>query len=207
MAMKLFGDSAGMAVPALRGHPKWSDWWARWIKERASYDRIVPAPRATWRHWRGLIRELAGQTARRQAETLHRELRAFGYHDDGAVDHWATPRDMLDKRTPGGDCEDHALVLGASLKELGWDGEHLILAIGKLPDGRDHAVLVLEIEGERWVADQWRDGLHHVVFRAFSGWSTTVAWDWANNAWSWAWADLPIETRKPQDAKGGERRA
>jgi predicted transglutaminase-like cysteine proteinase len=57
-----------------------------------------------------------------------------------------------------GDCEEYALEKRARLIGHGWPSSALLIAVGRLPDGRQHAVLLARVGREVWVLDNRRNG-------------------------------------------------
>jgi predicted transglutaminase-like cysteine proteinase len=86
---------------------------------------------------------------------------------DRAVNHTIRPRadpavkGFADRWMLGvsvGDCEEYALAKRERLIDRGWPSTALLIAVGRLPDGRQHAVLLARVGREVWVLDNRRSG-------------------------------------------------
>ena len=102
-----------------------------------------------------LIDGLRGAVIMRQLHEVNRAINRSTYREDrrnwGLRDHWAAPRELLDR---GGDCEDFAIAKYLALRELGFPAEDLHLLI--LYDTRRlraHAVLAVLLGGRELVLD------------------------------------------------------
>ena len=74
----------------------------------------------------------------------------------GVIDHWATPREMLERRS--GDCEDYAILKMALLRELGVPASSMsVVILGDESRGLFHAVLSLRTNRGHLILDNVRD--------------------------------------------------
>lgn len=85
---------------------------------------------------------------------------AIRYTEDrvlyGRADHWATAGETLQRRA--GDCEDIAIVKMQLLAAQGVARESMHLVIARdLARAADHALLVVELDGRRWLLDNVTD--------------------------------------------------
>lgn len=118
----------------------------------------------------GRMRRLEGAEPLAQAEAVHRLMNARPYEEDrrqfGRSDVWQTPFAFWRQ---GGDCEDYAIAKYMALRALGFDEERLLLTVlvGRAR-GEVHAVLLIEIAGDWYVADNLKRGLRPLD--RYDGW-------------------------------------
>ena len=109
-----------------------------------SHDLVV----ATWRREIEALRSAPAQQQMERVNSLVNHL--VRYRPDVGGETWGKPLETL---ITGGDCEDYALLKAYSLLRLDWPRQALYLAIGRLIDGRRHAMLSVELDGETYLLD------------------------------------------------------
>lgn len=97
----------------------------------------------------------------------------------GQSDRWATADETLRRRA--GDCEDIAIVKMQLLAAQGVSREDMQLVIARdLVRGADHAVLVVQIEGQSWMldnaTDQILDASQSYDYRPILSFSANTKW-------------------------------
>lgn len=158
-----------------------------------------------------IARKLAGLAALQpleQAEAVHRLMNARPYKDDlrqfASSDVWQTP---LAFWRQGGDCEDYALAKYLALRVLGFSEAELRLTILTSRARREvHAVLLVAVGGDWYVADNLKRGLRRAD--RYDGWkpeysvSDAGAWRYVARSASTlaAAADEPAATKLPEPA-------
>ena len=93
-----------------------------------------------------------------QIDRVNRYVNAVAYRSDlanwGQGDRWVSPGEFFAR---GGDCEDYAIAKYFALRSLGVSKDDLrILIVWDRLNDRQHAVLLVQIKGERWVLDNSR---------------------------------------------------
>lgn len=118
-------------------------------------DKVCNSPVAT--KFRSIAEQAAGMGQHARLEFISRSVnRAVAYRDDsvgwGRSDYWADPTEIASRGY--GDCEDYATAKMWMLRALGYDADQLQLVV--LKETRRnlfHAVLVVHVDGERYVLD------------------------------------------------------
>ena len=105
--------------------------------------------------WRGLLAFLKEKPVETQIAEINIHMNKAPYITDiinwGVRDYWATLFQFMRK---DGDCEDYAIAKYISLKELGVDADHMRIAVVQDTNlNIPHAVLVVAVNGTRWVLD------------------------------------------------------
>jgi predicted transglutaminase-like cysteine proteinase len=136
----------------------------------------------------GRIRNLPAQSRLAQAEAVHRLVNARPYREDqrqfGRSDVWQAPFAFWNQ---GGDCEDYAIAKYMALRALGFSSEQLRLTV--LTNRREvHAVLLIEIEGAWYVADNLRRSLRRLD--QYDGWKPVFS---VSDAGAWRYVARPLE--------------
>lgn len=127
---------------------RFREWMARAEAGTAGLVRSRNLVVATWRRE---IEALRSAPARRQMERVNTLVNNLvPYRRDAGVETWGGPLQSL---TKGGDCEDYALLKAYSLVRLGWPRQALYFVAGLLADGRRHAMLSVELDGEAYLLD------------------------------------------------------
>lgn len=137
----------------LSAFTKWADMLARHQWEEAHAHQPQPCrisadfscPRDGWQN---LIRELEGRPVAEQVAAVDAFFNAVPYLEDsinwGSPDHWATPREFLER---GGDCEDYAIAKYFTLKALGVDPARMrLMVVEDLNLQMPHAVLAVRLD-------------------------------------------------------------
>lgn len=108
--------------------------------------------------------------------------RAVTYRADqelwGARDHWATADETLARGA--GDCEDIAIAKMQALRRLGFEDRDLYLSVGRDAAGREHAVLLVRIDGRFWVLDDRAERM--IEADEFHGFTPTLTFG-AGTSW------------------------
>lgn len=123
------------------------------------------APRVGPSNWHDISNEVRSWRAsffvsRPSLTVLNRTINErIEYRGDGiGRDHWQGPQET--SRLRAGDCEDFAILKMAELYALGVDPYDMIVVVGKLPDGRGHAVLTVRERNEWFVLDNLRSSAY-----------------------------------------------
>lgn len=106
--------------------------------------------------WKAFIESLSGLAPREALNHVQRTLNAYPYVLDiinwGIEDYWATPLEFLWKESD--DCEDYAIAKFMALKAAGFRNDQMrIVVLRDLNLRAMHAVLIVEIDGERLMLD------------------------------------------------------
>ena len=109
--------------------------------------------------WRATLETLRARPPLEQVRAVDRAINALPYVSDsenwGQADRWETPREMFAR---GGDCEGFALTKYFSLRALGFEDAALRLAIvWDTQDREEHAILLVQADGQTWVLDNKAD--------------------------------------------------
>ena len=127
---------------------RFREWMARAEAGTAALARSRNLVVATWRRE---IEALRSAPARQQMARVNRLVNNLvSYRLDADGETWGEPLESL---TKGGDCEDYALLKAYSLVRLGWPLQALYLVAGRVADGRSHAMLLVELNGEAYLLD------------------------------------------------------
>ncbi len=127
---------------------RFREWMARAEAGTAGLARSRNLVVATWRRE---IEALRSAPARRQMERVNTLVNNLvPYRPDAGGETWGEPLQSL---TEGGDCEDYALLKAYSLVRLGWPRQALYFVAGRVADGRRHAMLSVELDGEAYLLD------------------------------------------------------
>jgi hypothetical protein len=105
--------------------------------------------RAKFQSWRS---DRKRSLAREVAQWIQREAREH-YVPDGAVDHWATLEETLERN--GDDCDGLELLVNQLLRDLGFGADEVYRAIVYRPaDGQHHMVTFwFETPDDPWIID------------------------------------------------------
>lgn len=112
--------------------------------------------------WQSFLQSLAGQTPEqklREVNAFHNRARYILDIVNWQVeDYWASPFQFFRK---DGDCEDYAIAKFMSLRALGFRNDQMrIVVLRDLNLRVAHAILVVELNGEKYVLDnQIRDAI------------------------------------------------
>ncbi len=105
--------------------------------------------------WREVIDSIRGKSLLVQLKTINSHLNKAPYITDMVnwqqKDYWATIRQFFSK---DGDCEDYAIAKYYSLKELGYNTDHMRIVI--VQDNNlnvAHAVLAVYVDDKIWILD------------------------------------------------------
>ncbi len=142
----------------LKPFTKWRDALKRYERES------VKAPgrcgdltqnKCRFREWAALIEKLRGLSPAEQMRRVNRFMNRSRYIIDpinwGVKDYWESPGQFF---TREGDCEDYAITKYMTLKRLGFDPRTMrIVVLRDLNLKIAHAVLVVEMNGKRWILD------------------------------------------------------
>ena len=106
-----------------------------------------------------LVRSLEGTSERDRVARVNRHFNTFPYVSDrvrfGVRDLWLSPLTFIQT---SGDCEDYAIAKYFTLALSGIPDERLwVLMVRDGERGIDHAVLVVQVEGEDYVLDNLTD--------------------------------------------------
>lgn len=127
---------------------RFREWMARAEAGTAGLARSRNLVVATWRRE---IEALRSAPARRQMERVNVLVNNLvPYRPDAGGEIWGEPLQSL---TGGGDCEDYALLKAYGLVRLGWPRQALYFVAGRVADGRRHAMLSVELDGEAYLLD------------------------------------------------------
>ncbi len=115
----------------------------------------VKLNRCHLREWQAFLEGLRQVDAMTQLDQVNRYMNRASYITDprnyNVLDHWATPRQFLER---GGDCEDYAIAKFMALRALGWANVDLrIVVVNDFNLRTRHAVLVAYRDGVAWVLD------------------------------------------------------
>jgi len=139
---------------------RWTELLARWQAERedaaescvASEIDVAPCAPSDWTK---LVARLRALPLRQQIEAANAAINAHPYVSAQAnwndPTHWETPFEFIRRN---GQCQDYAIAKFLLLRELGVANDRMRLVV--LRDVRrqvDHAVLVVEIDGETLMLD------------------------------------------------------
>lgn len=144
-------SAAGCAVHRPEDGPhklRFSEWMARAEAGGTALARVRNLVVMTY-SWE--IDALRSAPALRQMERVNALVNNLvHYRPDVGAETWKEPVQTL---TAGGDCEDYALLKAYSLVTLGWPRQGLQLAVGRLADGRRHAMLSVALDGKTYLLD------------------------------------------------------
>jgi predicted transglutaminase-like cysteine proteinase len=143
--------------------PKW-----RGSLERYFSESRTPRPpctsgmftRCPVEDWKGFLSSIAGRSPAdklREVNYFHNRTRyVLDVVNWQVEDYWASPFQFFDK---DGDCEDYAIAKFMSLRALGFANSQMrIVVLRDLNLRVAHAVLVVELDGEKYILDnQIRD--------------------------------------------------
>jgi predicted transglutaminase-like cysteine proteinase len=211
LAQPAFADYSEIELRAETPFPKWQLVRERIGLEAAAVERCLggagcEAPLAA--EIAGRIQDLPPQSRLAQAEAVHRLVNGRPYREDqrqfGRSDVWQAPFAFWDQ---GGDCEDYAIAKYMALRALGFSPEQLRLTV--LTNRREvHAVLLIEIEGGWYVADNLRRSLRRLD--QYDGWSPVFS---VSDAGAWRYVARPLEkaqevarTEPPADPEPAAKR-
>lgn len=135
------------------------------------------------------LQGLPSQTRLAQAEAVHRLVNARPYREDqrqfGRSDVWQAPFAFWRQ---GGDCEDYAIAKYMALRALGFSPEELRLTVLTSRMRREvHAVLLIEVEGAWYVADNLRRSLR--LLEQYDGWKPIFS---VSDAGAWRYVARPL---------------
>lgn len=105
--------------------------------------------------WESLIQDLADRPLAEQVAAVDAFFNGVPYVEDsinyGVADHWATPREFLER---GGDCEDYAIAKYFTLKALGVDPAQMrLMVVEDLILDMPHAVLAVRVDDGIMILD------------------------------------------------------
>ena len=160
-------ESADRSEVALRlaDAPRWTDVLAREARETVMPARPslhckmpadeMPADCGRPADWRAGFQALRGLPAGERVVAVQARVNRLPYVSDlanwGMADRWETPAEMFAR---GGDCEDYALTKYFALRDLGLSERAMRIAIvWDNADQEQHAVLFVDVDGQRWVLD------------------------------------------------------
>lgn len=127
---------------------RFREWMAR---AEAGAEEIARSRSLAVATWRREIEAMRSVPARRQMARVNSLVNNLvRYRPDAGTETWGEPLESL---TKGGDCEDYALLKAYSLVRLGWPRQALYLVAGRVADGRSHAMLLVELNGETYLLD------------------------------------------------------
>jgi len=132
--------------------------WQRVLEDHAFQNAIEPSKK--FHAWRKFVNSIRNDSPVRQLLKVNLWFNGFPYKQDnwiyGKDDHWATPSEFLEN---GGDCEDYVITKYITLRELGFAAEDMKIAmVYDVFSGTDHALLVVDHDGEKFVLDN-RDNM------------------------------------------------
>lgn len=144
-------SAAGCPVHPLTESPRelqFRDWMAQ---AEAGGKVLAPTRNLVVMTWRREIEALRSAPALQQMKRVNSLVNNLvQYRPDADAETWGEPLQTLNK---GGDCEDYALLKAYSLVSLGWPRQDLHFAVGRLADGRRHAMLSVALDGKAYLLD------------------------------------------------------
>lgn len=192
MAGQTFAGYEELALRTGANFPKWQLVRAQISEEAHAVERCLlsgdcSAPAAA--DIAGGIKDLTEAPALEQAEAVHWLVNARPYREDrrqfGRNDVWQTPFSFWRQ---GGDCEDYAIAKYMALRALGFSPEELRLTVLTSRMRREvHAVLLIEVEGAWYVADNLRRSLR--LLEQYDGWKPIFS---VSDAGAWRYVARPL---------------
>jgi predicted transglutaminase-like cysteine proteinase len=200
LAQTVFKAYSEIALRAEAPFPKWEGVRERVAAEAAAVagclrgEACAPLAADIARRIQGL----AAEPPLAQAEAVHRLINARPYREDqrqfGRRDVWQAPFAFWGQ---GGDCEDYAIAKYMALSALGFAPEQLRLTVLTSRTRQEvHAVLLIEIDGAWYVADNLRRSLH--VLDRYEGWKPLFS---VSDAGAWRYVARPLV--QPEELAGG----
>lgn len=193
LAQSSFAAYSEIGLSAEAPFPKWQLVRERIGAEAAAVERCLNGPECDSSAADEIARRIDGlrsdpQLA--QAETVHRLINGRPYREDrrqfGRSDVWQAPFAFWRQ---GGDCEDYAIAKYMALRALGFSPEQLRLTVLTSPlRGEVHAVLLIEIEGAWYVADNLKQSLRPI--EKYDGWKPVYS---VSDAGVWRYVARPLE--------------
>lgn len=168
----VFGSTA-IRGESLQNFPKWRGALERYFTQSR---KMQPPCESSWfasckvQEWQNFLYTLASlppEEKMRRVNGFHNNTRYILDIVNWSVsDYWASPQQFLDK---DGDCEDYAIAKFLSLRALGFSNEQLrIVVLRDLNLRVAHAVLVVDIDGTKYVLDnQINDAVPDSVIRHY----------------------------------------
>lgn len=144
--------------------PKWNGVVHRAASDSSKLANCVP-DFFTWCFQNSLNKfkpKIAKKTRLEQMAAVSRFINKLSYKSDslnwGVRDYWAVRWEFFGKNK--GDCEDYAIAKYYTLKDMGFDIDSMRLVVVKDTNiDRGHAVLVVELNGKRYVLDNRGSGI------------------------------------------------
>jgi predicted transglutaminase-like cysteine proteinase len=201
LAQTAFAAYSEIALRAETPFPKWQGVRERLATESATVARCLRAQACGSPVAAKIAQRMQGLPAESrlvQAEAVHRLVNARPYREDqrqfGRGDVWQAPFAFWGQ---GGDCEDYAIAKYMALTALGFAPEQLRLTVLTSRMRREvHAVLLIEIDGAWYVADNLRRSLH--ALDRYEGWKPLYS---VSDAGAWRYVARPLGEQ--QELAGG----
>ncbi len=165
---------------------KWTDMLSRWAAQvrdaQACGVATTDLTQCLPSEWIAVTGHLRGLAPRAMLDEVNHAINAHPYvasHDNwGNGDHWETPFEFLSRN---GQCEDYAITKFMLLRAMGFANDQLrIVVLRDVARQLDHAVLVVDLDGQSWLLDSVNDAVAPIAvasqYRAYYSINETGWW-------------------------------
>lgn len=157
-----FGTSSIRSAD-LSAFPKWRgavDRFGAEKKTRPASCRTAASSACLADDWLVFLASVRKMAPREALQRVHQQLNRHPYILDivnwGIEDYWATPLEFLWRDS--GDCEDYSIAKFMALRAIGFDNDKMkVVVLRDLNLRTMHAVLIVELDGRRYVLDNQVD--------------------------------------------------